>query len=332
MPKISVVMPAYNAEKYIAEAIDSILGQTYEDFEFIIINDCSTDRTEQIILSYDDPRIVYLKNERNSGVAVTLNRGLAVAQGEYIARMDADDISLPKRFEKQITLLREDPSIAICGTGIIVFGKDVDSQKRLFSRDPDITKIELLFTPCVAHPTVLMRKGVLGTNNLEYPVDLEGSEDYGLWWEVAKYGNIVSLQECLLKYRVHPNQVTKNSDHRKPRFLKFVKKRMADVGIKVTDDEAACFFAYCCGKGHLFSEEELKLFIRILVQLWRNDELIFCAKKLKCTLKTILVGCIEENQNTSNKRKREIYKYLKHCGISMHITKCRYKVHRSLRK
>ena len=98
MPKISVIMPAYNAEKYLREAIDSILGQTFTDFELIVINDCSRDDTEQIILSYQDPRIVYLKNEKNLGVAGTLNRGLEVARGAYIARMDADDRSVPDRF------------------------------------------------------------------------------------------------------------------------------------------------------------------------------------------------------------------------------------------
>ena len=101
MPKISVILPAYNAENYISQAIDSILAQTYGDFEFIILNDCSTDGTERIILSFDDPRIRYVRNEQNLGVAATLNRGLELAAGEYIARMDADDISLPERFFRQ---------------------------------------------------------------------------------------------------------------------------------------------------------------------------------------------------------------------------------------
>lgn len=112
MPKISVILPAYNAEKYINEAIDSILTQTYRDFELIILNDCSKDRTEEIILSYEDDRIVYLKNQVNMGVAATLNRGLAAAKGEYVARMDADDISLPERFEKQAAYLDEHPGTA----------------------------------------------------------------------------------------------------------------------------------------------------------------------------------------------------------------------------
>ena len=107
MPKISVVMPAYNAEKYIGESIDSILNQTYGDFEFIIINDGSRDSTKEIILSYSDNRIVYLENEINSGIVVTLNKGLKYATGEYIARMDADDIAVAERLEKQIEFMEK---------------------------------------------------------------------------------------------------------------------------------------------------------------------------------------------------------------------------------
>lgn len=107
MPKISVVMPAYNAEKYIGKSIDSILNQTYGDFEFIIINDGSKDSTKEIILSYSDNRIVYLENEINSGIVVTLNKGLEYATGEYIARMDADDIAVAERLEKQIEFMEK---------------------------------------------------------------------------------------------------------------------------------------------------------------------------------------------------------------------------------
>ena len=124
MPKISVIMPAYNAEKYIKEAIDSILSQTFQDFELIVLNDCSKDSTEQIILSYTDDRVVYLKNEVNMGVAATLNRGLAVAGGEYIARMDADDISHPERFRKQARYLDAHPEVAVLGSNLECFNDD----------------------------------------------------------------------------------------------------------------------------------------------------------------------------------------------------------------
>lgn len=120
MPKVSVVMPAFNAEKYIREAVDSILNQTFTDFEFIIINDGSTDHTKEIILEYDDPRIVLLENEKNSGIVVTLNKGIQFARGEYIARMDSDDISLCNRIERQVLFLDSHAHIGLIGSVLLV--------------------------------------------------------------------------------------------------------------------------------------------------------------------------------------------------------------------
>lgn len=114
-------MPAYNAEKYLREAIDSILAQTFTDFELIIINDGSTDFTKDIILSYTDQRIRYIENEQNSGICVTLNKGLDAARGRYIARMDSDDISLPRRLEVQVQYMDSHPEIGVAGTDIEIF-------------------------------------------------------------------------------------------------------------------------------------------------------------------------------------------------------------------
>ena len=118
-PLISVILPAYNAERFLEEAIDSILAQTYKNFELIVLNDGSTDRTEEIILSYNDPRIRYIKNESNLKLIKTLNKGIALARGKYIARMDADDISLPTRFEKEIEFMEIHPDIGVCSSKVI---------------------------------------------------------------------------------------------------------------------------------------------------------------------------------------------------------------------
>lgn len=150
MPKVSVVMPAYNAEKYIGESIKSILNQTFIDFEFIIINDGSRDRTKEIILSYSNDRIVYLENEINSGIVVTLNKGLEYATGEYIARMDADDIAVAERLEKQIEFMEENKDVGVLGTGICIFGEDVQEQARVFTTNPEQLKAELIFNSCIA--------------------------------------------------------------------------------------------------------------------------------------------------------------------------------------
>ena len=145
MPKISVIMPAYNAEQYISEAIESILGQTFADFEFIIIDDGSSDSTSGIIASYKDSRIRYFRNEKNLGIVGALNRGLALAAGEYIARMDADDISLPERFQTQCAYMEKHPDVGVCGTAIKVFGKNMEEYDRFFSTNKADLKAELLF-------------------------------------------------------------------------------------------------------------------------------------------------------------------------------------------
>src|SRR5690606_13489679 len=129
---ISVVLPAYNAELYIKEAIDSVLAQTFTNFELIILNDGSTDKTEEIILSYQDSRIVYVKNEHNLGLIGTLNKGMALAKGKYIARMDADDICFPERFEKQVAFLEKNKEYIICGTSAYRFYKNI-SDKTAFN-------------------------------------------------------------------------------------------------------------------------------------------------------------------------------------------------------
>ena len=124
-------MPAYNAEKYIAESIESILSQTFTDFEFIIINDASTDSTKEIIESFQDSRIILINNEQNLGVAKSLNIGIATAKGKYIARMDADDISLPERFQTQFNFMEKNPDIDICGSWARMFGDKDDCMQTL---------------------------------------------------------------------------------------------------------------------------------------------------------------------------------------------------------
>lgn len=209
MPKVSVIMPAYNAEKYIKEAMESILSQTFRDFEFIVLNDCSRDETEAIIQSFDDPRIVYVKNDRNMGVAGTLNRGLGMAEGQYIARMDADDISLPARLEKQVQYLDAHPDVAVLGTNVEIFDENGVISTGWSSTDPEQMKVDLLFSCGLAHPSVMMRKSVVQELG-GYDLDFEGLEDYQLWCRVAKRHGVTTLPNLLFRYRVHSAQVTKN--------------------------------------------------------------------------------------------------------------------------
>ena len=159
-PLVTVLMPVYNAAPYLREAIDSILNQTYSDFEFLIINDGSTDETESIINSYNDPRIVYLKNETNIKLISTLNKGIELAKGKYIVRMDGDDISLPTRIELQVQFMENNESVGLGGTFIRSFGGAIEG-KVGYSTTHEEIKFKLLFDTHFPHPTAIIRKQIL---------------------------------------------------------------------------------------------------------------------------------------------------------------------------
>lgn len=201
VPRVSVLLSVFNGAKYLREAIDSILNQTYTDFEFIIINDCSTDNTEEIIKSYRDPRIHLINNENNLGIANTLNKGIALARGEYIVRMDADDVSLPGRLSAQVKFMDKNLSLGASGTWVRIIG-DEKSYVWKYQTRPDRVKAAMLFHCHMAHPSVILRKEFFVKNKLVYSVD-EVAEDFGLWSRAVKYLKIANLGQVFLLYRVH---------------------------------------------------------------------------------------------------------------------------------
>ena len=236
-PTVSVVMPAYNAEKYLREAIDSVLNQTYSDFELIIINDGSKDSTKDIILSYKDPRIIYLENEQNSGICVTLNKGLDVARGRYIARMDSDDIMMPERLAVQVDYMDKNPQIGVCGSDIIVFGEGIAEHVFEQIHSSDDCAAGLLFNPSLAHPAVMMRSSILKSKELRYEDEYRGLEDFRMWWNIAQYAEISNIPQALLRYRHHKGQETRNIQpetlvksnlFRKERYESFVDRDRQD--------------------------------------------------------------------------------------------------------
>lgn len=241
--KVSVILPAYNAEKYIKEAVDSILSQTFRDFELIVINDCSKDSTEQILLSYTDPRLVYVKNEQNLGVAGTLNKGLSLARGTYVARMDADDISLPERFEMQVAYLDAHPDVAVLGTNVETFNENGPLYTGWSATDPKQMKVDLFFSCGLAHPSVMMRADVIRELG-GYDMAFEGLEDYDLWCRVAEKHGVTTLPDILFRYRVHSAQVTKNPSQKYLQRLNNLKHRQLEkLGVSPDSAGAALYFA-----------------------------------------------------------------------------------------
>lgn len=213
-PKISVLMPVYNGEQYLREAIQSILDQTYTDFEFLIIDDGSTDGSRNIIDSFNDSRIRIETCNKNMGTVHALNHGIMLARGEYIARMDCDDISLPKRFEHQIRFMDTNPDTGVIGTGMRLI-KNGKLKNIRFQPDSDnLLKISLLFNTCFFHPTVFMRSSVI--KKTLYPDNLVYTQDYNFWTHLAIHTRYSNLVEPLVYFRVHPEQISsKKSDLQK---------------------------------------------------------------------------------------------------------------------
>lgn len=202
---ISVVMSVYNAEKYLEEAIDSILNQTYQDFEFIIVNDCSDDRCSAILKDYEKnfSKIKLLNNTKNIGLTKSLNKAIAVAKGEFIARMDADDISEENRFERQIAFFKTHPDVDILGT----YSNDIDEYGKVFRtrttpvNHKDIVKMLPKLCP-ISHPTVMFKKDSLAKIGF-YNEKYRTSQDLEMWFRAAGAGlKFANIPEYLFKYRM----------------------------------------------------------------------------------------------------------------------------------
>lgn len=204
-PSISVILPVYNTELYIKDAIDSILNQTKFDFELLIFNDGSTDRTDDFIKLYDDSRIIYKNYKVNKGIVNILNEGLSIAKGKYIARMDADDISFPDRLEVQFKYLEENPEVGICGSWFEYIGGQVGIEKRPTTFHE--IQYHLFYGSPLTHPTVMMRTDYLRRYELWYDKKYNYAEDYELFFRGSLHFKLVNIPKVLIKYRIHDSQI-----------------------------------------------------------------------------------------------------------------------------
>jgi glycosyltransferase involved in cell wall biosynthesis len=209
-PKVSVVMSVFNTDDYLKEALDSILSQTFADFEFIIINDGSTDASSDILQHYQSIRDERLRiyTQKNCGLVHSLNKGCALAHAEYIARMDSDDISFPDRIARQVSFLEQNPRVAVLGGAVILVdsaGKSIDIV-RYPEKDPSIKK-ELMHYDCIAHPAIVMRKGAFNSVG-GYRSAFRHAEDYDLWLRMAERFELANLLEPVLYHRIHERQVS----------------------------------------------------------------------------------------------------------------------------
>lgn len=204
---VSVIMPLYNSEAFVKEAVESILNQTYQQIELIVINDGSTDKSDLVIKGFNDKRIRYVNNSINKGIVSTINKGLLLSKGKYIARMDADDIALPNRLAKQVNLLETQPDIKLCGTTAIAIDKQGKKLVKLNRpvKDDEI-KVFNLFRNAFIHPTIMADADLI--KKIAFTEDYKYAEDYFTFSQFTMHYKVANLKEPLLLYRLHEDSIT----------------------------------------------------------------------------------------------------------------------------
>lgn len=244
---VTVLLPVYNAEKFLREAIDSILNQTYHNIEFLIINDGSTDKSEDIILSYKDKRIRYVKNECNLKLIKTLNKGIDLAKGEYIARMDADDISLPSRLQKEVDFLETHGDIGMVSCfpyNMAMSGKVLCKSSFFSCTRPDACRFVSIFETPLLHPGSMFRSSVIKEYKYNDKPEFYHIEAYELWNRLMFEKNVhgAMIPEFLLKYRDNATSIThvyKNIEWE--RHLNVLKRSLSKyLGLQTTDEVLLC--------------------------------------------------------------------------------------------
>ena len=236
-PLVSVIMPVYNCEKYLREAIESVLSQTYKNIELVIVNDGSTDSSKEIILSFTDSRIRFFENERNSGIVFTRNKGLDEANGEFVATLDSDDIALPERIEKQTVFLTTNPEYGMCGTfyyAIDSYGKFI-KEIRYPTNYRDIATFMILGN-CFCNSTVMIRATL--AKELRYREKYDIVEDYEMWWRITKRARLTNLSFFGTRYRVHGNNISVAKMNDMFALVKKINNQiLSDVHVAFSDHE-----------------------------------------------------------------------------------------------
>lgn len=219
-PEVTVLMSVYNKENYLGRAIESILKQTFENFEFIIIDDCSTDRSSELIAEYSDQRIRVINNDENLGLTKSLNKGIALAKGNYIARMDADDISFSDRLEKQLLLFKDDPHLGGCGCWTEIIDND-DNSIGKWETDYSSEQIYyfLNFRNCLTHSAMVFRKSIVDSLN-GYNENIKFAQDYDLWQRMSKVARLAIIHEPLVRWRSNDEGISAAKQEEQGQFAR----------------------------------------------------------------------------------------------------------------
>lgn len=308
MKKLAVLLPTYNAAAYLKESIDSVLNQTFSDFDLYVYDDCSTDNTEELISEYKDSRVYYRKNPVNSGIAKTLNLGLEelLPHYEYIARMDADDWAYPERFQKQMVFLENNQDIVLCGTQgywLKDMNQNPDSGWKYPVRDEYI-KYYLLFAASFGHSSVLLRSAFFHKYNLRYDEAISTCEDWDLWIRVAKIGSVANVPDFLMKYRILQSSNHRSSENTKKHLEErsiIISGYWANFGISLKPEEVYTY--YYGNKAMTLSDFKVK--IKVLINAFN---LLYANAKQNLVL--------EERRNFSYLLARRILDFWKRSDVS----------------
>lgn len=281
-PKVSVIMPSYNKEKYIGASIDSVLNQTFQDFELIIIDDVSKDHSVDIIQMYQDERIRFYQNTENVGIAQNRNRAIDLAKGEYIALLDADDISTNFRLEKEVEYLDHHPDIAVVFGEFLEIDEEDNIKETYFvpMKNPAYIKARLMVQDIIPNGSSMYRKDFVNKHNIRYRDGYLGMDDYLFWVECSLYGNITGLSELFLYWRNTKNNGTntyKYSDeykvNRYKKYSEILKFALQQNGFILTQDEENLYCKILSEYSYkITTESELKEFLRIIKKICMQSE------------------------------------------------------------
>lgn len=280
IPEISVIIPVFNAAPFLQESVESILNQTYSNFEVIILNDKSTDESLEIIkkLQSKDNRIIIIDKAQNVGPANLRNEGINAAKGNFIALMDADDISLPTRFEKQIAILKNNPEIGVCGTWFTFFGSQKDKVIKHAAQN-DAIKVSFLHSCNIGNPTVMFKKEVLG--DLKFDNDYVPVEDYDLWSRLLAKTSFHNIPESLLNYRQHNNNISKTKIDNVNRAVRNVKiNQLHNLGIDSADSKIDFYLNAVSFKKGLSPEEIIETINASKFLISQNEKLGYFNQEL----------------------------------------------------
>jgi glycosyltransferase involved in cell wall biosynthesis len=260
-PRCTVLMPVFNGEKYLKEAIESILTQTWQDFEFLIINDGSTDSSDRIITSYSDQRITYRKHEQNLGFSQTLNEGIKVAQGDYIARMDCDDVSLPERLAVQIEFLETHPDYGVVGTlfSVLNESREITQIGGVKLLEDEELRLGLYVSNIFCHGETMYRRQLCLKHHIFYNQAYTPCEDYDLWIQLSKVTKFKTIPQVLYYYMFHTQGMTGSGRQMQARVEEIRRKLKESTGFPpVTIKMIATIFRH----SRNYSDRKIKVNMR----------------------------------------------------------------------